>query len=1270
MSRLKLSQSQRNAISGASADLRSKTASVSGLTTSGFRALTILLFILCSFFGSLAHAAVNTGLSGDDRYAGRFPIGFEFRYYDKTYNRFYVSTNGLIQFANPSVEYNNGCLPGELNNTLYAFWDDLRTNVDGQPTGKIEYQTLGEAPNRRLVVQWTNQYYFGTDLPMGTFQAILFEGSNQIKYQYRNLLDERSRGASATVGIQGPAGQFAQFGCNVTDMLASGQAIVFTPSEDGLSYAVDGQAEYDFIDISGFTVDYPAPLAGYTNQAPGWEWNRNGDLNAYQIEIQNSAGESILQDVVGNVGRYMYQAGEVHGQTYRAKVRGSINGGATWEMWSGLSSPVTVDKVKPNVTVSEFNRLSSDSATIAYQATDDLSGVKSIRLQVASDSAFEQIVSDIALPLNRTQHRLEQLPEAAALYARIHAVDKAGNRSDDSATVELLIAAPTFITPVNGTRVDEPSITVSGITYPNANVQLFLDGKALDSTVQADDSGYFTTVIALDAEQTYRLNAKAQTALGTSPNSYEVQFSYREIGATVLFAAPNANAVLTAPTEITVIASDNSGIAKVELYDGQTLLTTLTEAPYSVMWQVAEGDNGPHTLKAVVTNGRGKIFETLTNVTVEILPPVTPPTPYTGKVSAVTPAISYGQPIVIEGQAVERASSQPMANAPLNIVLINNGFKRTIAVSSDDSGLFSYRFIPQSIDEGVYQVAVVHPNETNATAQGEFTVSRIKFHIGGYHLTAARQVPATIDVRATPNLNVDGLYWTIRAEDQPDGRLPQGISINGAPIDIAAGTTATTQIQFTADDSAAQTGHLYLVAYASESGDIVRGRLQIKYRLTQAQPSLYTSPNVIQTGLVQEDSITETVTLANRGLTAAENVNVALQDEYGAPAPAWIFLANPSEVGTVKVGDTVTINIVAQPDESVSDGIYHVYLRIRADNQPSVSALITISVVQNGTGGIRFDVADIYTATLDANGLPIPGVAGATIKLQNDTVLTEQYTLKTDSDGIAVADQLPPGIYLYRVSAPKHSDVSGRVRVRPGVINNEHIFLNYDVVNIEFSVTETTVKDEYEVQIDATYNTQVPAPVVLFEPMSISLNGMQVGEVKTGQLTLTNYGLVRADNLGVTLPQTDDKYRYEFFGDIPNELAPKTRIVIPYKVTKLRNGPAARIELDRELSSFAPFAARSGGGCSIYMGGYSAQHTNECANGDQGSGGSGGSFNDASGDCQGAGPGRWQGLPPGGGSGGGSGYTPAPYPIQIGPGCNSDCAGICCFFSGSGSANG
>ena len=293
------------------------------------------------------------------------------------------------------------------------------------------------------------------------------------------------------------------------------------------------------------------------------------------------------------------------------------------------------------------------------------------------------------------------------------------------------------------------------------------------------------------------------------------------------------------------------------------------------------------------------------------------------------------------------------------------------------------------------------------------------------------------------------------------------------------------------------------------------------------------------------------VTLTNRGLAAANNVRAQLVTLQGSTPPAWARLVSSGDIGSLDIGQSVSLQIMVQPGAAIADGYYQYQLRLSADNDNGASVPVTVSVAQSGQGGVRFKLVDIYTSTLDAQGQPIPGLAGATIKLQNEALAADIRTLATNDQGLAEAADLPPGNYRWRASAAQHVDASGRIQVHAGLTASERVFLDNELISIEFSVTETNIRDEYQLSLEATYQTQVPAPVVLIEPLSIKLPNMQVSEEITGEITLSNYGLVRADNLKFSLPPNNTGYRYEFFGDMPTELAAKSRVVIPYRITAL-----------------------------------------------------------------------------------------------------------------------
>lgn len=211
--------------------------------------------------------------------------------------------------------------------------------------------------------------------------------------------------------------------------------------------------------------------------------------------------------------------------------------------------------------------------------------------------------------------------------------------------------------------------------------------------------------------------------------------------------------------------------------------------------------------------------------------------------------------------------------------------------------------------------------------------------------------------------------------------MPKGIQIASYAIDIGVGESKSTVINFTVDDTAAETGTIYLVALADDSGSLVRGKLQVNYQLGQTMPTLYATPNYMQTGLQQGTITTSNINLGNKGLAKAENVQVQLVDESGNPAPNWVFIAIDKTIRAIAVDEQVPVQIIVQPDNTIADSIYRFNIKLSTNNNISGSIPISISVIQRGQGIAQFDVADMYTATLYGSGQPIPDVKGVIIKL-------------------------------------------------------------------------------------------------------------------------------------------------------------------------------------------------------------------------------------------------------------------------------------------------
>ena len=611
-------------------------------------------------------------------------------------------------------------------------------------------------------------------------------------------------------------------------------------------------------------------------------------------------------------------------------------------------------------------------------------------------------------------------------------------------------------------------------------------------------------------------------------------------------------------------------------------------------------------------------------------------TPYYAEVSSVTPASSFGdQNIVISGRAMDRASLQPLGNVALKLYLNVNGFERRFDIFTDTSGNFSYTFTPTASDGGMYNVSVVHPDVIERPVQGQFVIDSVVVSPTLFNLSNLRNYPYTFKLHTTAGTgttatNVHAVY---DAASQASGSLPTGVTVDtGTPLTLASAQAGDLAITITGDNSAATSGSLNLKVLADEKGTQPIATIQVNYIFTDGKPSIYPSPSFVETGVAQGANALEQVILENRGFAEAQGVTATLVNADGTAAPSWIYLTAGNNIGSLVVGEKRTVDIAMTPPVTMADGIYTYMLRIASANATGGDVPIYVSLTQSGIGNVLLKASDIYTGTLDTNGQRIAGMSGGSITLQNETVATVISTLTTDSLGEAYFTGLPTGNYTFRAIAPNHQEVIGRLAVKPGITVSQDIFLDYNLVSVAWSVTPITITDSYAITALVTFVTNVPAPVVLIEPASVTLPTMQPGDVFLGEFTLTNYGLVRADNVAFVPPASDAFFRYEFMATVPTSLEAKQRITIPYRVVSL-------------TSLNQPVATATGGGCSAYQTNLNVSFSYTCANGYTSSGSAGSMFYSppsgsscASGAAGGISGGSGGGGSSGGGSGGGNGF--------------------------------
>lgn len=200
-------------------------------------------------------------LSGQDELVtGPFDLGFGFPFYDRVFDRIWISSNGFIAFAATAATALNRPLPSaDAPSYLIApFWADLDPGASGA--------VFLDARPDRVIVEYFSVYRRGTTLPH-TFQVhLLPDGS--IEFHYRTL---GQPGAPVTVGMQGAAGGPGLQIVYDEDFLHDEQALRIEPIPSWLTVvpdsgevpaggALDLTLELDAADLCGLDFSAWAPL--------------------------------------------------------------------------------------------------------------------------------------------------------------------------------------------------------------------------------------------------------------------------------------------------------------------------------------------------------------------------------------------------------------------------------------------------------------------------------------------------------------------------------------------------------------------------------------------------------------------------------------------------------------------------------------------------------------------------------------------------------------------------------------------------------------------------------------------------------------------------------------------------------------------------------------------------------------------------------------------------------------------------------------------------
>ncbi|HEY1952736.1 MAG TPA: HYR domain-containing protein [Gemmatimonadaceae bacterium] len=151
----------------------------------------------------------------DDGIVQHIPLGFDFEFYGNTYSEVNIYMNGFLKFG-PAVQNKassnfmrgdaipNAADPMNIIAFAWADWNPVKV-ADG-----VRFETRGDAPNRRFLLQFNNVPESGSGRGLLMMQLVLTESTNSITI-YTNTMNITNFSNRVTQGIENADGSVAAY---------------------------------------------------------------------------------------------------------------------------------------------------------------------------------------------------------------------------------------------------------------------------------------------------------------------------------------------------------------------------------------------------------------------------------------------------------------------------------------------------------------------------------------------------------------------------------------------------------------------------------------------------------------------------------------------------------------------------------------------------------------------------------------------------------------------------------------------------------------------------------------------------------------------------------------------------------------------------------------------------------------------------------------------------------------------------------------------------
>lgn len=510
---------------------------------------------------------------------------------------------------------------------------------------------------------------------------------------------------------------------------------------------------------------------------------------------------------------------------------------------------------------------------------------------------------------------------------------------------------------------------------------------------------------------------------------------------------------------------------------------------------------GDHNYYAVVNESNSIQELTYNNNTSQDLL-ISTTSPFSVAISTDKAIYKQGDKVIFTGQL----TGSNIANANVDIYVINEGARQVQTVTTDENGAFTYEWQLYALQSGHFIVGACYPGEKTNEEMAVFDVYGLRRTSNDF-ITCETKLGEPFEGIITIE-NPGDLSQTITSFDVLSKPCACEVEL-AAPSEIESNGTAQLKYKITGTAvTASNDWEKIVVKLITKEGSSLTSTLY--YYCTADYAVLTANTNNIKTTMIKGREREYLFNVMNTGKGSTGKISIKLPDVD------WMKLGTPIDMPALEYGETATVSLCLTPTDDMPLNLpYTGQLALNCENGNGIIINYNIEVVSKETGVLKVDVVDEFTYYTEEK----PHVVGAGVVVKHPVTGAIVAQGETDADGIYSAE-LPEGYYSISVTEDHHKSVTGNIMIEPSVTNNQEVFLSYTAISYSWNVAETEVEDEYKVETVAKFETNVPKPVVI-----INLPKERPDDGAIIAIPITNKGLINAQNVVMKLDCTDG---YEF----------------------------------------------------------------------------------------------------------------------------------------------